>query len=93
MSLRSWFYNFPLSQFIHGFAQEFASSILNTGPVPQHIAFIMDGNRRFAKMNGLELGEGHVAGFESLSNVSVVFFFSPIIAKTLDIITQIVLEF
>lgn len=42
---------------------------LRTGPVPNHVAFIMDGNRRFAKNNNLELGEGHVAGFESLGNV------------------------
>lgn len=69
MSLRSWITNFPLVSFAKGFAQELAINLLKTGPIPQHVAFIMDGNRRFAKMNGLELGEGHIAGFESLSNV------------------------
>lgn len=70
MSLRKWASSFPLYGMVQGFAQEILTSILKTGPIPQHVAFIMDGNRRFAKNNGLELGEGHVAGFESLSKVS-----------------------
>lgn len=71
MSLRSWIVNFPVYSLIKGFSQELAIKLLKTGPIPEHVSFIMDGNRRFAKMNGLELGEGHVAGFESLSNVSL----------------------
>lgn len=70
MSLRSWVRNFPIASFAKGFSQEFAVRLIKAGPVPRHVAFIMDGNRRFAKANGLELGEGHVAGFESLSTVS-----------------------
>jgi ditrans,polycis-polyprenyl diphosphate synthase len=34
--------------------------------VPNHIAFIMDGNRRFAKQKSLEVTKGHSSGFESL---------------------------
>lgn len=35
-------------------------SILSVGTIPTHIAFIMDGNRRFAKkMNFLEGAAGH----------------------------------
>ncbi|RYR73010.1 hypothetical protein HN51_022548 [Arachis hypogaea] len=40
--------------------------ILSMGPVPHHIAFIMDGNRRFAKKSNLAEGIGHKAGFSSL---------------------------
>ncbi|KAL1300796.1 hypothetical protein HN51_045444 [Arachis hypogaea] len=40
--------------------------ILSMGPVPNHIAFIMDGNRRFAKKSNLAEGIGHKAGFSSL---------------------------
>ncbi|KAI5859130.1 putative undecaprenyl diphosphate synthase-domain-containing protein [Tricharina praecox] len=39
------------------------------GPVPQHIAFVMDGNRRFARKNHIETAEGHNMGFEALAKV------------------------
>lgn len=77
MSLRQWIQNFPIAHYVAGFTMEIITSVLKTGPVPKHIAFIMDGNRRFAKQNSLELGEGHVAGFESMSNVRFFLFFSP----------------
>jgi undecaprenyl diphosphate synthase len=34
--------------------------------IPKHIAFIMDGNRRWAKERGLSPSEGHAAGAEAL---------------------------
>ncbi|XP_071706707.1 dehydrodolichyl diphosphate synthase 6-like [Rutidosis leptorrhynchoides] len=43
--------------------------IISTGPIPQHIAFIMDGNRRFAKKWNLTEGGGHKAGFLALMSV------------------------
>nr|BCU09024.1 cis-prenyltransferase [synthetic construct] len=44
-------------------------SILTQGPIPTHIAFILDGNRRFAKKHKLPEGGGHKAGFLALLNV------------------------
>lgn len=45
--------------------------ITNQVPVkPQHVAFIMDGNRRYAKRNGFPQEEGHVAGFENLIRIA-----------------------
>lgn len=38
--------------------------------VPQHIGFIMDGNRRWAKANNRPANDGHIAGQEVLRNVS-----------------------
>ncbi|XP_054824136.1 dehydrodolichyl diphosphate synthase CPT3 isoform X2 [Prosopis cineraria] len=38
----------------------------NEGPVPDHIAFIMDGNRRYAKKRNMAEGDGHKAGFSAL---------------------------
>lgn len=38
--------------------------------VPQHIAIIMDGNRRWAKEKGIETKEGHKAGAENLENIA-----------------------
>ena len=37
--------------------------ILQAGPVPKHIAFVMDGNRRFAKKQGLQSITGHQQGY------------------------------
>lgn len=44
-------------------------NFMSLGPIPQHIAFIMDGNRRFAKKWNLEEGAGHKAGFLALMSV------------------------
>lgn len=38
--------------------------------VPQHIAIIMDGNRRWAKAKGIEAKEGHKAGADNLENIA-----------------------
>lgn len=43
---------------------------LKQGPVPQHIAFVMDGNRRYARTRRMETIEGHHRGFEALARVS-----------------------
>lgn len=42
---------------------------LRQGPIPQHVAFVMDGNRRFARSHGIETVEGHNLGFEALARV------------------------
>ena len=38
--------------------------------VPQHIAIIMDGNRRWAREKGIETKEGHKAGAENLETIA-----------------------
>ena len=38
-------------------------------PVPHHVAIIMDGNGRWAESRGLDVSEGHHAGFENLRRV------------------------
>lgn len=40
------------------------------GPIPKHVAFVMDGNRRFARTHAIERVEGHNLGFEALAKVS-----------------------
>ncbi|XP_008795438.1 dehydrodolichyl diphosphate synthase CPT3-like [Phoenix dactylifera] len=43
--------------------------VLSFGPMPNHIAFIMDGNRRYAKSRRVKQGNGHRAGFTALTSV------------------------
>ena len=39
--------------------------------IPQHIGFIVDGNRLWAKEKGLSAYEGHLAGYKSLKEVAL----------------------
>ncbi|KAH9484596.1 Dehydrodolichyl diphosphate synthase complex subunit SPAC4D7.04c [Psilocybe cubensis] len=40
--------------------------ILAAGPIPRHVAFVMDGNRRYARKNRKAVPEGHSDGFVTL---------------------------
>lgn len=44
-------------------------AVFRAGEVPRHVAFIMDGNRRYARQLGVDLAAGHTAGFEKLEQV------------------------
>lgn len=46
--------------------------VLASGPIPQHIAFVMDGNRRYARMNGKAVHQGHADGYITLRRVSSI---------------------
>lgn len=43
---------------------------MQTQDIPQHVGFIMDGNRRWAKEHGLPTLEGHRAGYEKMKAVA-----------------------
>lgn len=43
--------------------------VSQAGPMPKHVAFIMDGNRRFARKKSMERQEGHMQGFNKLAEV------------------------
>ncbi|XP_059060155.1 dehydrodolichyl diphosphate synthase complex subunit DHDDS-like [Achroia grisella] len=49
------------------FFQLFCIKVVKTGRVPQHVAFIMDGNRRYAKKHSVKSSAGHSRGFDKLS--------------------------
>lgn len=42
---------------------------VQAGPMPKHVAFIMDGNRRFARRQNMECLKGHMQGFNKLAEV------------------------
>lgn len=42
---------------------------LSLGPVPRHIAFVMDGNRRWARTSSQSVHQGHLTGFATLKTV------------------------
>lgn len=54
--------------------RELLIGALRKGPIPQHVAFVMDGNRRFARRSQIETVEGHNLGFEALARVPKTFY-------------------
>ncbi|KYN31674.1 Dehydrodolichyl diphosphate synthase [Trachymyrmex septentrionalis] len=40
--------------------------VIKTGEIPKHVAFIMDGNRRYAKKQNLTIAEGHLKGYNKM---------------------------
>lgn len=49
---------------------DFLISVLKAGPTPKHVGFIMDGNRRYSRMNNKAIKQGHGDGFVALCHVS-----------------------
>ena len=47
-----------------------AAVILRQGPIPAHVAFIMDGNRRFAASRGSDRAYGHRVGFDRVRSLA-----------------------
>ncbi|KAI2631622.1 di-trans,poly-cis-decaprenylcistransferase [Xylaria nigripes] len=67
--IRNWFWNSPPAEWLTRSAREILISTLKQGPIPKHVAFEMDGNRRFARNHKIETIEGHHLGFEALARV------------------------
>ncbi|XP_072977731.1 dehydrodolichyl diphosphate synthase CPT3 isoform X1 [Typha angustifolia] len=59
---------FSLSASILRFLRQSLFSVISFGPMPNHIAFIMDGNRRYDKSRKVEKGSGHRVGFTALTS-------------------------
>ncbi|CAM0912971.1 unnamed protein product [Alopecurus aequalis] len=51
---------------LQNFLRKCVMAVLSYGPMPKHIAFIMDGNRRYAKSRSIKEGAGHRVGFSAL---------------------------
>jgi tritrans,polycis-undecaprenyl-diphosphate synthase [geranylgeranyl-diphosphate specific] len=51
------------------YEKQLLANVIQAGNVPQHIAIILDGNRRFAESKGFDKLEGHIFGAEKLEEV------------------------
>lgn len=56
---------------LYSFVVWFAIKIIKCGPIPKHIAIIMDGNRRWAEKHNMKKTEGHFHGYQKLEEVIV----------------------
>lgn len=68
---------YPIStvlHYLHALLTSLLLSVVALGPMPHHIGFVMDGNRRYARSHGQRVARGHEQGSESLKRVSGVFF-------------------
>ncbi|KAL4871645.1 hypothetical protein BDV12DRAFT_163483 [Aspergillus spectabilis] len=81
--LRNWFLASPPIEFAISKLRDLLIGAIRQGPVPQHIAFIMDGNRRFARTHGIETVEGHNLGFEALARILEVCYRSGVQVVTI----------
>jgi len=64
--LDAWLSGWPSPALL---ARRALTSALRAGTIPRHVAFIMDGNRRFARREGVETSLGHSMGFDKLREV------------------------
>lgn len=67
MSLPGWQW---LQNTLGSKVQNFLLKVLAVGPIPNHVAFVMDGNRRYARINHKDVQGGHSDGFIALKRVS-----------------------
>ncbi|KAJ5544964.1 hypothetical protein N7535_006649 [Penicillium sp. DV-2018c] len=81
--LRNWFLASPPVEYAISKLKELLIGALRKGPVPQHVAFVMDGNRRFARSHGIETVEGHHLGFEALGRILEVCYKSGVQVVTI----------
>lgn len=52
-------------------ARNLLLNVLAAGPIPKHVAIVMDGNRRYARMNSKAIQQGHKDGFVALRRVII----------------------
>ncbi|PLN85225.1 Undecaprenyl diphosphate synthase [Aspergillus taichungensis] len=81
--LRKWIVASPPIEFAISKLRDLLVGAIRQGPVPQHVAFVMDGNRRFARSHRIETVEGHNLGFEALARILEVCYRSGVKVVTI----------
>ncbi|KAK6456002.1 putative undecaprenyl diphosphate synthase-domain-containing protein [Scheffersomyces xylosifermentans] len=67
--MSDWMSTFPGYRQVLTTAKKAFGRLIQTGPTPNHVGIIMDGNRRYAKSQKIEIKEGHNLGFDTMANV------------------------
>ncbi|GAB1313573.1 cis-prenyltransferase [Madurella fahalii] len=67
--IRSWLRSSPPAEWVANRLRDTLIGALSQGPIPRHVAFEMDGNRRYARSHKIETVEGHHHGFEALARI------------------------
>jgi len=81
--LRRWALSLPPVESAVTYLRDLLIRSLQCGPIPEHIAFVMDGNRRYARSRKLETVEGHNLGFEALAKILEVCYKSGVKCVTI----------
>lgn len=81
--LRRWALSLPPVEGAVTYFRDLLIRSLQCGPIPEHIAFVMDGNRRYARSRKLETVEGHNLGFEALAKILEVCYKSGVKCVTI----------
>ncbi|KAI9788361.1 MAG: cis-prenyltransferase [Peltula sp. TS41687] len=80
---RRWLLSSPPVEWGVRQLRELLIGALRRGPIPRHVAFVMDGNRRFARHHDIETVEGHNLGFEALAKILEVCYKSGVKVVTI----------
>ncbi|KAI9838264.1 MAG: hypothetical protein M1819_005532 [Sarea resinae] len=81
--IHKWILASPPVEWALQHLRELVIGALRQGPIPQHVAFVMDGNRRFARSHQIETVEGHNLGFEALARILEVCYKSGVKVVTI----------
>ena len=81
--LRRWLLSLPPVEWGIHQLRELLIGSLKCGPIPEHVAFVMDGNRRWARQSKVETIEGHNMGFEALARILEVCYKSGVRVVTI----------
>ncbi|KAK4954767.1 cis-prenyltransferase [Elasticomyces elasticus] len=81
--VRRWLLQSPPVEWAIQRLRELLIGALRQGPIPRHVAFVMDGNRRYARDHAIETVEGHNLGFEALARMLEVCYKSGVQVVTI----------
>jgi len=81
--VRRWLLSSPPAEWALNQLRSLLIGALRQGPMPKHVAFVMDGNRRYAKTHRIETVEGHNLGFEALAKILEVCYKSGVTHVTI----------
>ncbi|KAK5944399.1 cis-prenyltransferase [Knufia obscura] len=82
-TFRKWILSSPPAEWALNQLRELLIGAIKQGNVPRHVAFVMDGNRRYARSHRIETVEGHNLGFEALARILEVCYKSGVHTVTI----------